>query len=94
MFLIESSAERRLEIRGGVAMGSVRIAGRLLVRNATIDSPADAPRFSTRGRPGTVGAAIDASGLSAGNTSSEQRAPRLVRPKNSGRGRMVTYGPQ
>jgi len=66
MFLIESSAERRLEIRGGVAMGSVRIAGRLLVRNATIDSPADAPRFSTRGRPGTVGAAIDASGLSAG----------------------------
>ena len=66
MFLIESSAERRLEIRGGVAMGSVRIAGRLLVRNATIDSPADAPRFSTRDRPGTVGAAIDASGLSAG----------------------------
>ena len=66
MFLIESSAERRLEIRGGVAMGSVRIAGRLLVRNATIEPPVDAPRFSTRGRPGTVGAALDASGLSAG----------------------------
>ena len=66
MFLIESSAERRLEIRGGVAMGSVRIAGRLLVRNAIIEPPAEAPRFSTRGRPGTVGAALDASGLSAG----------------------------
>ena len=50
MFLIESSAERRPEIRGGVAMGSVRIAGRLLVRNAIIEPPADAPRFSTRGR--------------------------------------------
>jgi hypothetical protein len=66
MFLIESSAERRPEIHGGVAMGSVRIAGRLLVRNAIIEPPADAPRFSTRGRPGTVGAAVDASGLSVG----------------------------
>ncbi|HEV2253195.1 MAG TPA: hypothetical protein VGS06_08380 [Streptosporangiaceae bacterium] len=66
MFLIESSAERRPEIRGGVAMGSMRIAGRLLIRNAVIEPPADAPRFSTRGRPGTVGAAVDASGLSVG----------------------------
>ncbi len=66
MFLIESSAERRPEIHGGVAMGSVRIAGRLLVRNAIIEPPADAPRFSTRGRPATVGAAVDASGLLVG----------------------------
>jgi hypothetical protein len=33
MFLIESSPERRPEVRGGLAMGSLRIAGRLLVRN-------------------------------------------------------------
>ncbi len=51
MFLIESSAGRRPEIRGGIAMGSARIAGRLLIRNATIEPPADAPKFSTRGRP-------------------------------------------
>src|ERR1700722_6904022 len=66
MFLIESSAERRPEIRGGMAMGSVRIAGRLLVRNAIIESPVDAPKYSTRASQATLGAAIDASGISVG----------------------------
>ena len=64
MFLIESSAERRPEIRGGLAMGSVRIAGRLLVRNAIIEPPDQAPRFSTRAGQATLGAAVDAAGIS------------------------------
>jgi hypothetical protein len=66
MFLIDSPAGRRPEIRGCVYMGSVRIAGRLLIRNAIIEAPAEAPNASTGHRLATSGTAIAASRLSVG----------------------------
>jgi hypothetical protein len=66
MFVIEDSAGRRPEIRGRVDLGSTRIAGRLLIRNATIEAAVQVPGDSIYARPTTVGTALDAARLSVG----------------------------
>jgi hypothetical protein len=64
MFLIEDPSGRRPVIRGRIGLGSTRISGRLLVRNATIDAHASGQRDSSYARPVTPGTALDAARLS------------------------------
>ncbi len=66
MFLIEDPAGRRPEVRGRIDLASTRIEGRLLIRNATIEAPAEAPKESIYARPITFGTALDAARLSVG----------------------------
>ena len=51
MFLIEDPAGRRPVIRGRIDMGSTRISGRFVIRNATIDARPGTPA----GQPSTAG---------------------------------------
>ena len=64
MFVIEDPGGRRPEIRGRIGMGSTRIAGRMEVRNATIEAHADRQRESIYARSATAGIALDATQLS------------------------------
>jgi hypothetical protein len=64
MFLIEDPTGRRPVVRGRIGMGSTRIAGRLHIRNATIEAHPDGPRESIYARAVTPGTALDAAGLS------------------------------
>ena len=43
MFLVDDAAGRRPVIRGRIDLGSARISGRLLIRNATVEARADVP---------------------------------------------------
>jgi hypothetical protein len=57
VFLIDDASHRRLVIHGRLDMGSARIQGQLLVRNATIKEPPSGPvgsGYSMRRRDGTA----------------------------------------
>jgi hypothetical protein len=64
MFLVDDPAGNRAEVRGRVGLGSTRILGRLLVREATIDAGPEMGGDSGDGRSAIIGPAIDAPGLS------------------------------
>jgi hypothetical protein len=66
VFLTEDPAGRRPEIRGRIDMGSTRISGRFLIRNASITARADAPESSIYARASAAGTALDAARLSVG----------------------------
>ena len=66
VFLIEDPAGRRPVIRGRIDMVSTRVAGRFVVRNATIDARPGTPAGSIYGRSIGTGTALDAARLSVG----------------------------
>jgi len=66
VFLIDDSTGRRPLIRGRFDMDSTRIAGRLLIRNATLEVRKDALVSSTYARPTLSGTALSATRLSVG----------------------------
>ncbi len=67
VFLIEDLAGRRPVIRGRLDMGSARISGRFLIRNATVEARADAPAGSIYARATAIGTALSAARLSVGD---------------------------
>jgi hypothetical protein len=66
VFLIEDPAGRRPVIRGRLDMVSTRIAGRFLIRNATIEARPGRPAGSIYARSAAIGTALDAGRLSVG----------------------------
>jgi hypothetical protein len=66
MFLVEDPAGHKPVVRGRIHMGSVRIAGRLLVRNAILEAPESVPKDSGYARSRSSGAAVSAPRLSVG----------------------------
>jgi hypothetical protein len=66
VFLIEDPARRRPVIRGRFDMGSTKIAGRLLIRNATLEAGAGVPGGSIYARSAVSGTALSAPRLSVG----------------------------
>ena len=66
VFLIDDSAGRRPVIRGRLDMGSCRISGRFLIRNATIETHPGRPAGSVYAVSPVVDAALSASRLSVG----------------------------
>jgi hypothetical protein len=66
VFLIDDAAGRRPVIRGRFDMASARIAGRFLIRNATIETRADRPTGSIYAMPSLIGTAVSAARLSVG----------------------------
>jgi hypothetical protein len=60
MFLVEDPAGRRPVVRGRIHMGSVQIAGRLLIRNAILEAPESVPRDSGYARSRSSGACLSA----------------------------------
>jgi hypothetical protein len=66
VFVIEDPAGRRPVIRGRIDMSSTRIAGRLVIRNATLEARADAPTASIYARSTATATAISAERLSVG----------------------------
>jgi len=66
VFLIESPAGRRPEIRGRLDMGSARVTGRFLVRNATVEARTDVLAGSSYASPAVVGKAVNAARLVVG----------------------------
>jgi hypothetical protein len=67
VFLIEDPAGRRPVIRGRLDMGSARISGRFLIRNATIEARAGVTPGSIYARATASGTAISAARLSVGD---------------------------
>ena len=66
VFVTEDPMGRRTEINGRVGMASMRIGGRLLIRNATIAAHTAVPKDSPYARPTAHGTALDAVRLSVG----------------------------
>jgi len=66
MFLVEDLAGHRPVVRGRIHMGSARIAGRLLIRNAILEAPESVPKDSGYARSHSSGAAVSAPRLSVG----------------------------
>jgi len=66
MFLVRDPAGRRPLIRGLVHLGSTRIAGRLLIRDAILEGPPPGPRDTDYAGSRSSGAAIGAPRLSVG----------------------------
>ena len=66
VFLIDDAAGRRPVIRGRFDMASARISGRILIRNATVEAPADMPTGSIYATPALIGTALSAARLSVG----------------------------
>jgi hypothetical protein len=66
VFLIEDPAGRRPVIRGRLDMVSTRIAGRFLIRNASLEARPDLPTGSIYARSTVGGIALDAARLSVG----------------------------
>ncbi len=66
MFLVEDLAGHRPVVRGRIHMGSARIAGRLLIRNAILEAPDSVPKDSGYARSGSSGACVSAPRLSVG----------------------------
>ncbi len=64
---LEDLAGRRPVIRGRLDMGSARISGRFLIRNATVEARADAPAGSIYARATAIGTALSAARLSVGD---------------------------
>jgi hypothetical protein len=66
MFLVEDLAGHRPVVRGRIHMGSARIAGRLLIRNAILEAPDSVPKDSGYARSRSGGACVSAPRLSVG----------------------------
>jgi hypothetical protein len=66
VFLINDRAGRRPVIRGRLDMGSARIAGQFLVRNATLREPGTVPTDSGYSRTRLAGTAMSAPRLTVG----------------------------
>ncbi len=66
MFVTEDPMGHRTEITGRVGMASMRIGGRLLIRNATIAAHTAVPKDSPYARPTAHGTALDAVRFSVG----------------------------
>jgi uncharacterized protein YjbI with pentapeptide repeats len=66
VFLIEDPAGRRAVVRGRFDAGSARIAGRFVIRNATLEALDDVPSGSIYARSTAGGTALDAPRLSVG----------------------------
>jgi hypothetical protein len=66
VFLVDDPAGRRPEIRGRFDMGSACVSGRFVIRNATIQVPADVSEVSTYARSAAIGTAFSAARLSVG----------------------------
>jgi hypothetical protein len=66
VFLIEGPSGRRPEIRGRLDMGSARVIGRFLVRNAILEARTDVSAGSIYASPSVIGKAINAARLSVG----------------------------
>ena len=66
VFLIEDPAGRRAHIRGRIDMGSARISGRFLVRNATVEARVGAPEGRHYAMPSVTGTALGAARLTVG----------------------------
>jgi hypothetical protein len=66
MFLIEDLTGHRPVVRGRIHMGSARIAGRLLIRNAVLEAPEAVPKDSGYAGSRSSGAAVSAPRLSVG----------------------------
>ena len=67
VFLIEDTSGRRPVIHGRFDLGSARVSGRLLIRNATIEARADVPAGSIYVRSTAAGTALSAARLSVGD---------------------------
>ena len=67
VFLIEDTSGRRPVIRGRFDLGSARVSGRLLIRNATIEARADVPAGSIYVRSTAAGTALSAARLWVGD---------------------------
>jgi hypothetical protein len=67
VFLTEDPAGRRPVIRGGFDMGSARISGRFLIRNATIEAHPDVRAGSIYARSTAAGTALGAARVSVGD---------------------------
>jgi hypothetical protein len=66
MFLVKDPAGRRPVIRGLIHMGSTRITGRLVIRDAVLEGPEPGPRDTEYAGSRSSGAAIGAPRLSVG----------------------------
>ena len=66
VFLLEDATGRRTAIRGRIHMGSTRIAGRLLIRNTTLEAPESVPTDSGYARSPSAGTAVSAPRLAVG----------------------------
>ncbi len=66
VFVIEDPAGRRPVIRGRFDMGSARIAGRFVIRNATLQARSDGPAASIYARSTAMATVISAARLSVG----------------------------
>lgn len=66
MFLVDDPGGHRPVVRGRIHMGSVRIAGRLLIRNAILEAPESVPKDSGYARSRSSGASLSAPRLSVG----------------------------
>ncbi len=67
VFLIEDTSGRRPVIHGRFDLGSARVSGRLLIRNATIEARADVPAGSIYVRSTAAGTALSAARLWVGD---------------------------
>jgi hypothetical protein len=66
VFLIEDPSGRHPKIQGRITMASARISARLLIRNATMEAPADEQKGSIYERSTSIGTALNAPRLSVG----------------------------
>jgi len=66
VFLIDDAAGRRPAIRGRFDLGSARIGGRFLIRNATVEAGDEVPKGSIYARSAAAGTALSAARLSVG----------------------------
>jgi hypothetical protein len=78
LFIISDSAGRRPVIRGRIDMGSTRISGQLLIRNATIEKSSTTPADSGYAKSRNHGSAVSAPRLSVGAETTLEGACNVV----------------
>lgn len=78
LFLISDTAGRRPVIRGRVDMGSARISGQLLIRNATLEESSTSPVDSGYSRSRLRGSALSAPRLSVGAETTLEGTCRII----------------
>jgi hypothetical protein len=78
LFLIADSAGRRPTIRGRIDMGSARISGQLLIRNATLVKSSTTPVDSGYSKSRLRGSALSAPRLSVGGETTLEGTCRVV----------------
>lgn len=78
LFLISDSAGRRPMIRGRIDMGSARISGQLLIRNATLKESSTTPVNSGYSKSRLRGSALSAPRLSVGAETTLEGTCRVI----------------